>query len=184
MADSVDLSPEGRAKRKAETAFVNFIRKHHAELHRYLHSRVSDGDDVKDIAQECYMRLLRYRDAGKSEAALERLLFRIANNLLTDTWRVGDAHKRKEHLPLSAVDLPAPSPSPYREVAGQQRLARLKQVIRELPPKCQAVFVFSRIDGLTHDQIARKCGISVKTVEKHITRALAACRAEIGDDED
>lgn len=184
MADALNLALTGGrpgAKDKASAAFAEFVRRHEGELRRYLHSRVHDVEDAADLAQECFMRLLRYAD-GHGEPDLERLMFRIANNLLTDNWRAGRAHHAHEHVPLTSVDLVNEAPSQEREVAAQQRLERLKAVVRRLPPRCRAVFVFSRIEGLSHAEIADKFGISVKAVEKHITKALAACRAEVGDD--
>lgn len=174
---------QGRLAQQSEAsaAFAEFVHRHEAELRRYLHSRLGDPDDVADFAQECFLRLLRYGGAHR-EADLERLMFRIANNLLTDNWRAARAHHDREHVPLADVDLINESPSQERHIAAEQRLERLKTVIGDLPPKCRAVFVFSRIDGLSHAEIAEKFGISVKAVEKHITKALAACRAKVGDD--
>jgi RNA polymerase sigma-70 factor (ECF subfamily) len=185
MADALNLALTGgrpRAKGEGSAAFVEFVRRHEGELRRYLYSRVGNAEDAADLAQECFLRLLRYVDAHGGED-LERLMFRIANNLLTDNWRTGRAHHLQEHVPLTSVDLVNDSPSQERQVAAQQRLERLKGVIRQLPSKCRAVFVFSRIDGLSHAEIAGKFGISIKAVEKHITKALAACRAEVGDDD-
>lgn len=178
-----DLFMQGRPVQQGEisVAFTEFVQRHEAELRRYLHSRLHNAEDVADFMQECFLRLLRYVEVH-DEPDLERLMFRIANNLLTDNWRAARAHHEREHVPLTGVDLVNESPSQERHVAAEQRLARLKAVIDELPPKCRAVFVFSRIEGLSHAEIAEKFGISIKAVEKHITKALAACREKVGDD--
>lgn len=181
MSDVFNLAlTEGRAA-SGGGAFADFVRRHEAELRRYLHSRLHNTEDVADFMQECFLRLLRYVEVH-DEPDLERLMFRIANNLLTDKWRAAHAHHEREHVPLTSVDLVNEAPSQERHVAAEQRLARLKAVIDELPPKCRAVFVFSRIEGLSHADIAEKFGISIKAVEKHITKALAACREKVGDD--
>ena len=49
-----------------------------------------------------------------------------------------------------------------------------------MSPKCRKAFVLHRADGLTYPEIAAAMGISVKMVEKHISRALAECRVAVG----
>lgn len=181
MADALNIALPTADQASAWLPLGEFVARHGDALLRYLRSRLANEDDARELAQECLLRLLRYADAH-NEAALERIMFRIANNLLTDRWRRADVQSARDHLPLTAVELISEAPSQEREVAGQQRLARLKAVILALPPKCQAVFIFSRIQGMSHADIAAKCGISVKAVEKHITKALAACRAAECDD--
>ena len=168
-----DLSP---------ARFAAFVEQHHLELLRFLRSRVHNDDDAHDLAQECYTRLLRYRD-DHDTSALQFLLFRIARNLLTDSWRTRKAQHQDAHVPVDDLELEAPQPSPLEAVQGEQQIALIKKGIRRLPPRCQAVFVFSRVDGLSHNEIARRCGISTRAVEKHITKALAACRVALGEDE-
>ena len=52
--------------------------------------------------------------------------------------------------------------------------------IKKLPPKCQEVFMLSRFEDYSSAEIAEQLGISVRTVEKHISNALKHLKATIG----
>ncbi len=58
-----------------------------------------------------------------------------------------------------------------RQVDDAQRLPRLEAIVLAMPAKRRAVFVLSRIEGLTNAEVAAHCGISIKMVEKHIAGA-------------
>ena len=72
------------------------------------------------------------------------------------------------------------APSAEREVLASQTLDLLLETIEQLPPKCKQVFLLSRASDMTYPEIAAHCGISVKMVEKHISRAIAACLEKVG----
>ncbi|MDY6945527.1 MAG: sigma-70 family RNA polymerase sigma factor [Pseudomonadota bacterium] len=161
-----------------ETAF----RDHHASLVKYLRRRVGSEADARDIAQDAYLQLLRYRQQEDS-GALKALLFRIASNLVGMRARRARARRWADHESLDeAHALSADEPPHDQRLMDVQRLDLLMKAIERLPRKCQQVFVLSRFHHMAYPQIAEHCGISVKMVEKHITRALELCRAEVGDD--
>ncbi len=179
---AVQAPAAGVAPEAPPPSFAAFVQQHHGDLIRFLRSRLPNEDDAQDLAQECYARLLRYQH-DHDTTSLQFLLFRIARNLLTDAWRSRKAQHQDTHVPVDDVELEAPQPTQLDRIHGEQQINVIKNVIRRLPPRCQAVFVFSRIDGLSHNEIARRCGISTRAVEKHITKALAACRAALGEDD-
>lgn len=157
-------------------------RSYHAELLRVLRRRLASEQDAADLAQEAYARLLRYEGEHTAED-LRRILFGIARNLLTDHWRWRRLRSVGTHLPLDDLDFEIESgeANPERQVESAQRLASLEAIILAMPEKRRAVFILSRIEGLTNAEIAERCGIAVKTVEKHIASALAECRAGVGE---
>ncbi len=61
-------------------------------------------------------------------------------------------------------------------------LSLLRQALFKLPERAREVYLLNRITGMSYTQIARHCGITAKTVEKHIARALQGLRQELGSD--
>lgn len=165
---------------ESQPLFEAAFRKHHAALIQFLRRRVGNDADARDIAQETYLRVLRYRE-NQDLDSLKALLFRIATNLVAMRARTARAHRWMDHQAMEEEPaLPAQDPSIEQQVAGEQQLQLLMQAIKALPPKCQQVFVLSRFHDMSYSEIAERCGISVKMVEKHIARALATCRFEVG----
>lgn len=151
------------------------------ELMRYIRSRVNNEADAADLVQETCSRAVRYRN-DPHLGDLRSMLFRIANNLVVDFYRSNSRHHADSHVGLEeAGELTASDRPQLEQVAATQTLAILKQTIIELPPKCRLVFMLSRFDGLQNQAIAEKLDISIKMVEKHIARAMLACRAAAGD---
>jgi RNA polymerase sigma-70 factor (ECF subfamily) len=176
-------SPVGIDETSAVTDSIETLaHRHYAELLRVLRARLPNEQDAADLAQESYARLLRYEGRYNGEE-LRRILFRIASNLLTDHWRWSRLRDATTHLPIDDLELDSGEPSEDRKLAAEQRLARLEKVVLAMPEKRRAAFILSRIQGLTNAEVARRCGISVKTVEKHLSLALAECRAQAGDDD-
>lgn len=169
--------PAGSAHMSVEQAF----RRHHASLMHFLRGRLHNEEDAADIAQETYARLLQsYRDVIDTATA-RTLMYRIAANAANDLARRRHTHHAAAHCPIEEdMLLPSAAPSQEQEVSGQQDLNRLYEAIASLPPKCQQVFLLNRVDCMTYPQIAQHCGISVKMVEKHIVKALAALRVKVG----
>lgn len=169
-----DASGEEALAREVPAEFEAALCHYHAELLRYLHTRLDDHAAAADLVQEACARIMRYRDRLEGEA-LRSMLYRIVNNLLVDHWRRSQARNLKEHVPIEDEPLAAPEPSPEDALAEEQRLAALKKAIQSLPPKRRRVLILARLQGLSHAEVARECGISVSGVEKHLARAIVAC---------
>ena len=157
----------------------DMIRRHHVALVSFLRRRLRFSDDADDVAQETYLRMMQYEGSREIQSP-SSMLFRIAINVANDLGRYQVTRRESDRRSLEDVELVCELPSAEREIEGQQDLELLYQAISELPPKCQQVFLLSRVRKMTYPEIARHCGISLKTVEKHISRALAICAEKVG----
>jgi len=168
--------------RQSHPLFEAAFREHHASLLRYVRRRVGSEADAHDITQEAYLSLLRYRE-NQDLSSLKALLFRIATNLLGMRARTARTRFWALHRPLDEEleALSSEAPSQEQRLFDEQQLEQLMKVIHSLPRKCQQVFVLSRFHDMTYPEIAARCGITVKMVEKHIAKALDNCRTKVGD---
>lgn len=139
-------------------------REHGNWLLAFLRRRFGQ-QDAEDLAQETYVRAVSSGAAIRNPRAF---LARIALNAARDQIRRRKARPilvREDSSPLAMAE------------ASQTEALLLKQAIKSLPPQLQTVFLLSRFCGLTYEEIARRCGISVTTVERRMTKALAMCTA-------
>jgi RNA polymerase sigma-70 factor (ECF subfamily) len=161
-------------------AFDAFVREQRHGLLQFLRSRTASEQDAEDALQESLARLLRYRNEESSEA-WRALLYRIATNVAHDQYRAGVCRHNSDHVPLDDLPIADNQHTPEQRAAYDQQVTRIGEAILALPPKCQRAYLLKRAHGLSHAQIAARCGISVKMVEKHLAKAMALLRRKVGD---
>ncbi len=165
---------DGRAKALGED-----YRRHADWLRRRLALRFGHrAIEADDVVQEAYLRFDRYPADARSLHA-RALLLRIAGNLIRDEFR--RRRRRREDHRASIDDSAVSHDAAMRVAADQEERLLLKQLVLNLPPRIREVFLLSRFSALTHAEIAERLGISVKTVEWRIGRALAICTASLQD---
>lgn len=123
---------------------------------------------AEDLVQETYARLSRY-PSGRVFEHPRALLLRIATNLVRDEVR---KRKGAKFVPLNP-DRQAEWDRPAH--ADQFEGLLLKQLVISLPKLYRDVFILSRFVGLSNDEIAQRLGLSVKTVEWRMSKAIAHC---------
>lgn len=155
--------------------FDAVYREHRDAVMRLLRRRLGQDEDVADLMQEAYLRILRYRDC--SPQSLKFLLFRTALNLATSHGIRACA--RLAHLPLEDVEL-ADACSPEADVEASQRMQQMMTAANALPGRCRQVFLLRLIHGLRQQEIAQRCGISTRMVEQHLARAQRVIREQVG----
>jgi RNA polymerase sigma factor (sigma-70 family) len=137
--------------------------------------------DVDDLAQEVFLRLLRYGD----DIAIENpqgYLFRIAANVANE-WRDRSRMRQKEDrtwLDQLQID---PSDQPDN-AAFQSRVSKHMQgAVNKLPQRQREVLLLHVNEGLTYKQIADRLGITYRIVLRDLTRAYGALRMQLKADD-
>ncbi|MDE0413343.1 MAG: sigma-70 family RNA polymerase sigma factor [Gammaproteobacteria bacterium] len=141
----------------------------------FLSYRLGNEQDARELAQEAYLRLLRATRARLIEDPAA-YLFRIARNLLYEWYasRPPESDTLSDSVPSGEIGV-------EEQVALVQHMDRLEAVLRQLSPKCRAVVVMHRRDGMTYREIGAALGISSSMVKKYLKRGLTSCRLACAD---
>ena len=139
-------------------------------LLRFL-ARRAPVDRAEDIVQQLFTRM-----AGKSDeqaaaiASPGAYLLEGARNLLRDEARSAARNSRDLHTPVDEVALC--DGDPVAALEARDKLARIEQAVLRLKPLTQEVFLARRLDGYSYAEIAQRTGLSIRGVEKQMSRAI------------
>ncbi|QSA96013.1 RNA polymerase sigma factor [Methylococcus sp. EFPC2] len=157
-----------------------FFLRYAGDIKRFLTWKVGE-DDAADLTQQVYLRALEHSNLGTVRQP-RAFLLRIAANLVVDTYRWRKTRAPQDDAPLpNPEEIQEPAPGPEARVSGHMELQRFRSLLAELPAPSRHAFLLNRVDGLTHAEIAERLGISRKSVERHILKALRYLQDRMAD---
>lgn len=158
---------------------ATMLRQYEGALRDFFGRRVRSRDEVDDLVQEAFARLIA--SGGERDVQYPiAYLFRIASNLIHDRGRQRARRPGEQELE-SAGEALAVAPQQEDRRHLEDLRARLGAVLADLSPKCRDVFIMRRFKNMTTPEIAGALGISHRMVQKHMTRAMTALYLELGD---
>ena len=172
IAEGDPLPPENHAKAVRETqSLERLYRARGAWLQRFF-SRSAPPEEAQDLMHETFARLADADGQRRIRIAKpEAYLTSIAKNLLRD--RAKTRARRAADLHISADDAVITAPDQLRALEARDMLNRLEQAMLKLHPRTREIFLAHRLDGFSYAEIAMRTGLSVKGVEKQMSRAIA-----------
>lgn len=140
----------------------------------------SERDEPLDLVHDAFVRLLglgpeRLRVLQREKPAA--YLWRIARHIGLDGARRDKRRAVGLHVPLDDVEIAGPDME--RQLDARDALRRVEQAVKAMRPRTRAIFIAHRVEGMSYAEIARSCGISVKGVEKQMSRAIAILAREM-----
>jgi len=163
-----DLATRVRGNDVVEAIYL----RQRSQLTAFFKRRCRSHEEAAELLQETFLRFLKVplqRVLGLESP--EAYLSTIAGNLLRD--RAKAQARRKAAYEAYAQDGAPTPPDELRRLEARDMIDRLGSAMRGLRPKTREIFMAHRLDGLTYGEIAARTGLSIKTVEKHMSRAIA-----------
>ena len=161
-----------------QAAFDSVFRAHYAHLVGFAQGLLHDRAAAEDSAQEVMLELWRRRADIHIQESLRAYLLRATRNRSLNQLRHAKVERNAE--PQLAGEDSVTATGAGKLVAAELRDA-LSAAVAELPPACRHVFELSRGQGLRYAEIASTLGISVKTVESQMGKALRHLRMRLAE---
>jgi RNA polymerase sigma-70 factor (ECF subfamily) len=174
-----DTPQQAMAYQHSEAAFERIFKTHFKALHCYAFTFVKDRAAAEDLVQATFCRL--WEKSGDLEihhsvtAYLYRAVYHECLNYLKHR-KVEAVHEQHSKHFAERHTENALERTGLRELEG-----RLASALAELPEGCRTVFQMSRFESLKYREIADQLGISVKTVENQMGKALRVLRLKLAD---
>ena len=141
-----------------------------------VYKMIGDGTLSEDIAQEVFVEVWKRRESLDVNLSLRGYLRRVAVNKTLN-------YIRSQKMDFEEEDAVLQVPSTENSTQKVMEAADLQKVINDsidsLPDKCRVVFGLSRFEELSYKEISAELGISVKTVENQISKALKLVRKAV-----
>ncbi|MBB3103468.1 RNA polymerase sigma factor [Azomonas macrocytogenes] len=146
-------------------------------LEAFITRRTGSSQVAADLSQEAFLRLARMSSDQKIDN-LPAFLFTIASNLIRDYQRQAIRHEQRESGE-PGEDLPCPVRTAEDQLAYLQEETLLRDAIAALPAMTRQIFLLYHIEEHSYKDIAACLGITPRSVEYHLRRALIDCRSHI-----
>ncbi|HEX2935855.1 MAG TPA: RNA polymerase sigma-70 factor [Bacteroidales bacterium] len=153
--------------------FETLFREQFSPLCNLAYSVIKDANVAKDTVQQVFLSLWQKRTEISFYSSPKSYLCRAVVNTALNY-----ISKEKKHIKLDECVKEPTTEAKYHEISESKISLedQVRSAINELPPVCQKVFTLSRFSDLTNKEIASELNISVKAVEKHISKALKTLR--------
>lgn len=159
-----------------EQAYKYLYATKYKDIVHYINGLTRDYDKAEDIVQEVIFKLWKNRSEIEITSSIKSYLYKAAYYSFINDYK---KDKRKESLSEKIQKTAVLELIESDEEHTQQKLKQIAQIIEQLPPKRKEIFIMSKTEGLTYEEIASHLEISVKTVETQMSKALHEIRTKI-----
>lgn len=169
----------GAAPGYDDNAFEQLFKAHFKALHSYASIMLYHDSHAEEIVQNMFVRLWEKRDLLDVQTSIKAYLYKcVYNDCLNYIKHKKIKTKYQDHAAFTMNDQVENTSD--RLVLGELQ-DRLQEAMNELPEQCRTIFQMSRFEELKYREIAEELGLSIKTVENQMGKALRILRVKLVD---
>lgn len=176
MTDSILIEA---IKQDDNGAFEELFNRHYKPLVAYITTFTNDFQLSEDIVQQTFITIWTQRKKLAFIKSIKNYLYTVSYNAFIDHYNKSKRRDSffddlKEKALRDAIDEDSD--------LVERKIAKLINIVNELPPRCKEILQLNKIEGLKYAEIAEKLDISVKTVESQMRIAFQKIREGFQDD--
>jgi RNA polymerase sigma-70 factor (ECF subfamily) len=166
--------------------FENFdqvVTQYRTRVFRFVLASLGDMDVAESLTQDCFWNAYKSRKSFRGECSMNTWLMRIAVNLVRSHVRSRRLQfwKKAERINTDQIHHWADrSISPEERASVNEQVLAIWEAARTLSEKQRTVFVLRFVEDLNNTEIAQSTGMTVSTVNVHLSRALRRIRKSLG----
>lgn len=158
-----------------EAAFSELYVRYKDKLRYFCLSLLKSGEEADDIVQEIFIRIWESRSFINPDLSFSSFLYTLARNRILNHFRDADIDMKVKQI------LALKNPTEENVIESDMIYAEYKNMLYEaietLSPQRKKIFNMSREENLSHKEIAALLGISVNTVQEHISESLRSIKS-------
>jgi RNA polymerase sigma-70 factor (ECF subfamily) len=162
-----------------ETAFEQVFKTYFKRLHAYAFTILGDEVEAEEMVQQVFFKLWERNENLSLTGSVSAYLYRAVHNESLNY--IKHQKVRSNHQLHVAYSMKNEVEHPAKKVMASELEKKIHSALNELPEQCRTIFQMSRFDELKYREIADKLGISVKTVENQMGKALKLLREKLAD---
>ena len=156
-----------------ERAFLTLLfNKYRGSLYRYLSGLVRPSEDVAELVQETYFRIMRHVETVRFESVARAYLFQTATNVAREYYRRRMRRQTQQHVGLEEAEALTNNCAPEQDAVWHQATSRLKAELMGMPADLRDILIRYRFQEQSCPEIATALGVSTRTVERRLSQAM------------
>lgn len=160
-------------KRGNESSFRRFVDIYSKDLFYYAQCFVRSKETAEEVVSDVFLDVWRHKEKIDEVQNMKAWL-------LTLTHHKSISYLRKEsnsnqtifYAEYESFHIPSTIQTPDEQIISKEEMAQINHIIESLPPKCKMVFVLAKIEHLPYKEISEMLGVSIKTINVHVAKAL------------
>jgi len=157
-------------------AFETLFLMYQPRLVFFLSGFIKNYEQARDMAQDIFLSIWNNKEKLAEVKSFKAYIFKMANNAICNYF---DHHLVNEKYVAEQLKQSIEVETTEEQIYAQQLQVSIDLSVSQMPPKRKQIYIMSRVDGMSNDEIAKELKINKRTVENHLTAALADIRKVI-----